>query len=65
MTFSKPSKELHNQPTLIEKVSLETKDFFDKHGCTAALSQNAGKITSCDLKNKQLLLLNEFRRLVV
>lgn len=38
MTFSKPSKELHNQPTIIEKVSLEAKDFFDKRGCTVALS---------------------------
>lgn len=30
MTFAKPSKELHRQPTLTEKVSLDTKDFFDK-----------------------------------
>lgn len=37
MTFSKPSKELHNQPSLIEKVSLEAKT-FDKYGLTVTLS---------------------------
>lgn len=38
MTFAKPSKELPRQPTLTEKVSLDTKDFFDKRDGTVALS---------------------------
>lgn len=38
MTFAKPSKKLHRQPALTEKVSLDAKDFFDKQDGTVALS---------------------------
>lgn len=38
MTFAKPSKELHRQTTLTEKVSLDAKDFSDKCDGTVAPS---------------------------
>lgn len=65
MTFSKPSKEPHNQLSLIEKVSIGATDFFDNHGCMVALThekQEANSVPSV-LKNTELLMLSEFRRL--
>lgn len=53
MTFSKPSKELHNQLTLKEKVSIEAKDFFDNRGSMAALPHEKQKINQFLLCEKQ------------
>lgn len=65
MTFSKPSKELHNQPTLIEKVSIGAKDFFDNRDHMVALTHQKQEAKSffSVLKNIELLMLSEFRRL--
>lgn len=65
MTFSKPSRELHNQPALTEKVSLEAKGFFDQHGCTVALVHDKQVKLVLGLKNKQLLVLDDFQRLIL
>lgn len=43
MTFAKPSKELHRQTTLAEKVSLDAKDFSDKRDGTVSLFHENGQ----------------------